>query len=1107
MSKKLKGITIEIGGDTTKLGQALEDVNKKTMDLSGELKGINSLLKMDPKNITLLTQKQDVLNEAIGETKKKLDTLKDAQDQVQRQFERGEIGADQYRDFQREIVATEKKLSSLESELKDTEEASKKAGKGAKESGEGFTVMKGAVADLASNAIQSAIGAIGDLIGSLFDLTEATEEYRAMQAKIEGSANSFGYSADFAKNKYQEFYTYLGDDQMATNAITNLMGLGTSTENLSSLAEGAIGVWASYGDSIPIEALTESINETIRVGKVTGGFADTINWAKTSNEGLREALSGNKKALNAFDKALKDGETAEDAFNAGLEKITSTQERADVVATFLNNTYGESKKAYDDTASSILQANEAELRLKDTQAQIGETLAPVNTAFTNFKAQALEALAPVIETICNKLSELMSWLTQHPGVLGALVGVVSALAIAFGVLTTAIIAQTVAQWAQNTAWLASPITWIIVGIVGAVGLLVGAFVGLWNKSDEFRAFFVNMWENIKEVMSSLVEWFKTAWSSTLEWLKGAVATIKDFFSNAWSGIKSVFSGTVIGAYFSAIWNTIKGIFAVVKNVLSGNWSEAWNAIKSIVGGWADYFGTIWSKIKAVFASVGSWFGTKFTEAKNKIISVFNGIKEKFLTIGKNVVEGIWSGISNGYTWIKNKIKEWVGNVVDFCKKILGIKSPSRLFRDEVGRMIPLGMAQGIDDTKNAVTNSINELVTDTRTEVQKVTDEMNKKLLDSEKKYQEASERLKDSKKDSDKKYLEALKKTAEEERKIYDARVKDFENLKKKMGDTIKALSEDTLQSLDDIMKVEEKFADKLKDFGELTGTIKYRAGGQDFELTTLADIESQTKYLQEYYDLLVAVKERGDVPKEFMTILQDMSVEEGRGFAETLLSASDEAFNKYIEDWKIKQETADNLAKLMYEDEVDELIDVSQEKFDDLSSKFLLIGEASGEEFGNGFLPQIMATVNEAITQISQAFSMAKLMSESFSVSSGGDSVTVSTGDTSTASSGDVPKMAKGGVLKKGQIGFLEGDGAEAVVPLEKNTGWLNSIADRLNNRMSNKPTESDGALLSKLDKIYDRLDRLQVVLDSGAVVGGIIDGVDSKLNEREMLALRGV
>lgn len=1098
MGKGIKGITVEIGGDTTKLGQALEDVNKKTRDLTGELKGVNSLLKMDPSNITLLTQKQDILNGAIGETKSKLETLKKAQEQVQKQFESGEIGADQYRDFQREIIATENKLKGLESELKDTDEKVEKLGKKAKKSGkdaedgsEGFTVMKGAVADLASNAIQSAIGAIGDFIGSMFELTEATEEYRAMQAKIEGSANSFGYSVDFANGKYQEFYKYLGDDQMATNAITNLMGLGTSTESLASLAEGAIGVWASYGDSIPIEALTESINETIRVGKVTGGFADTINWAKTSNEGLKDALSGNQTALNAFNKALKDGEPVEDAFNAGLEKITDTQERADVVAKFLNNTYGESKKAYDDTASSILQANEAELKLKETQAQIGETLAPVNAKFTEFKAQALEALAPVIENICNKLSDMLGFLKEHPGVLGAVVGVISALALAFGVLTTAIIAQTVAQWAQNTAWLASPITWIIVGIVAVVGLLVGAFVALWNKSEAFRNFFVNMWDNIKKVAGAVADWFKSAWSSVLDWFKNAVAKIKDFFSNAWEGVKKAWSAC--GDFFKGLWNGIKNVFSAVGSWFKNIFTSAWNGIKTAWNAVTTFFSNIWNGIKKVFSAVGSWFSSTFTKAKDKIFSVFSNIKEKFLSIGKNVVEGIWSGISNGYTWIKNKIKKWVGNVVDFCKKILGIKSPSRVFRDEIGRQIPLGMAQGIDDTKNEVVSSIDNLMNDTRTEVQKVMDEMNKDLLESEKKYNAESERLKDSKNESDKKYLEKLKETAETERKIYDARLKDFENLKKSMLEGLKNLSNETIEEIQKIEDLQEGFSKKLKDYGELYRSVTYENwNGKEVQYFELGDLEAQTRELQNYYDLLMKVKARGNVPDDFFTILQDMSIEDGTTFAKLLLDADDEAFNKYLADWQVKQDTADELSKLMYEDKVDELIDISQQKFDSMTNAFALVGESAGDQFAKGFLPEIYSAVDNAITQISKAFN---------SVLSTDNQTII------TTTAGSVPKMARGGVLKKGQVGFLEGDGDEAVVPLEKNTGWLNSIADKLNNRMVNNPVESNGALLNKLDKIYDRLNRLQIVLDSGTLVGETIDKIDAKLNDRELLSARGV
>lgn len=131
-SKKVYGITVEIGGDTTKLGKALSGVETTTKNLQAELKGVNSLLKMDPKNVTLIQQKQDLLTKSVNNTKEKLDKLKDAQVQVQAQFDKGEITEEQFRDFQREIVSTEQKLKSLTKEAeqfeKQTSDSLTKAG-------------------------------------------------------------------------------------------------------------------------------------------------------------------------------------------------------------------------------------------------------------------------------------------------------------------------------------------------------------------------------------------------------------------------------------------------------------------------------------------------------------------------------------------------------------------------------------------------------------------------------------------------------------------------------------------------------------------------------------------------------------------------------------------------------------------------------------------------------------------------------------------------------------------------------------------------------------------------------------------------------------------
>ena len=121
----IKGITISIGGETTGLQKALGDVNKKTKDIQSELKQVERLLKLDPKNVELLSQKQRLLAEAVANSKEKLDRLKTAQEQVNEQFKKGEISEEQYRAFQREVVKAEQELNKFEKQLKETAVASK----------------------------------------------------------------------------------------------------------------------------------------------------------------------------------------------------------------------------------------------------------------------------------------------------------------------------------------------------------------------------------------------------------------------------------------------------------------------------------------------------------------------------------------------------------------------------------------------------------------------------------------------------------------------------------------------------------------------------------------------------------------------------------------------------------------------------------------------------------------------------------------------------------------------------------------------------------------------------------------------------------------------
>ena len=222
-SNRIKGITIEIDGDTTKLGKALDGAEKSSKSLQSELKGVNSLLKLDPSNVELLRQKQELLTQSISATEEKLNTLKQTQAQVQAQFERGDITAEQYRDFQREIIATEQKLKNLKDEQKDfgsvVEQQMKVAGKKVEEfggkiedAGKKFSILSaGATAGLgyAAKTAGSLEGAVNKVTVATGAGKESTEELKEVLKSIHD--NNYGEDYNDIAEKMSLVRQNLGD--------------------------------------------------------------------------------------------------------------------------------------------------------------------------------------------------------------------------------------------------------------------------------------------------------------------------------------------------------------------------------------------------------------------------------------------------------------------------------------------------------------------------------------------------------------------------------------------------------------------------------------------------------------------------------------------------------------------------------------------------------------------------------------------------------------------------------------------------------------------------------------------------------------------------------
>ena len=499
---------------TLKWRQAVADATTALNKMKSDLSQVNQELEENASASG--TSHLDRLTDAIQKQEQELEGLKTAyQEAVLAKGRDSQEAQDASRKIQSlsadlkenktDMQQLAREADSLAGELDDT-------GAAAQNAGDGFTIMKGTISDLASSGIQSALGGIKDMATSVLDLGDATREHRSMMLKMEGSAQSFGYEMDFVTQKYQEFYRYLGDDQMAVNAITNLTGMRVSTETVSEAAEAAIAVWASYGDSIPIESLTESINESSQVAQVTGVLADALNWAGIS----------------------------EDEFNIKLQSLSSTQERADLIAQTLNDTYGESKDWYDENAKSMLDTNDAQRELMDTQSDMAEDVDNLNVELDRLKTDALEALMPVIEDVVGAISDAVNWFNNLDDGTKDMITTVGKIAVvavptvaAIGKIGSAVKTvkstidtfRTATQAANDTLGAVSKaasgasggissfgsVLSTVGGAAGIVGIATGALLGLGAALDEaWKNDQIDRWSNFASGAQTFTEAMQNA---------------------------------------------------------------------------------------------------------------------------------------------------------------------------------------------------------------------------------------------------------------------------------------------------------------------------------------------------------------------------------------------------------------------------------------------------------------------------------------------------------------------------------------------------------------------------------------------------------------------
>lgn len=540
--------------------------------------------------------------------------------------------------------------------VEDAEKQTKTFSEQVKDAGKDVEENLSTAGEKISGGLKVGITALAAAGAGLLALGASSAEYRNEQAKLQTAFESAGQSAETAKTTYNDLYRVLGDSGVATEAAAHLAQLKVGQEELAEYTDICQGVYATFGDSLPIEGLTEAINHTTNLGEVQGTLADALEWSGVST----------------------------DEFNEKLAACNTEAEREKLIRETLNGLYGEAAANFEKNNAAIIAQNEAQAKMNDAMAALGEVTTPIMTMLTELGANVLTAITPhlqsfaenylptiqsILETIGTALGNTLGFLLEHSTILGVIAAVIGTVVTAIGLYnavaaiqaamtaagTTSVMGLVAAHIAQAAAAMAAMAPYIL--IVAAIAAVIAIIVlcikhwddiaaaagkawdwikGIWEKVADWMnekvvqpivKFFTNLWDDIKKIFNTVKEWFS------------------EKFQQAWEGIKLVWGVAV--DWFKTLWENVKLIFSVVKNVLTGNFKDAWEGIKQVFSNFGSFFSGLWDKIKNTFSALGTKIGDAIGGA------VKAGINKVISWIEKTINNAI--GLINGAIGLINKL--------------------------------------------------------------------------------------------------------------------------------------------------------------------------------------------------------------------------------------------------------------------------------------------------------------------------------------------------------------------------------------------------------------------------------------------------------------------
>lgn len=689
MAGRIQGITVEIGGDTTKLTTALRGVNSEIRSTQFQLRDVEKLLKLDPGNTELLSQKQRILNEEVQATKEKLEALKTASEQANAALEQGTITQERYDGLQREIIATEAALADLEEQAEQSSAALQKisnAGESLKnvgdkvaDAGKKMSVVSAGIVAAGTASTKMALD-FEDAMAKVSTIADAAEvPMDELEKAILDLSNQTGISSvEIADNVYNAISAgqSTGD---AVNFVTNSTKLAKA-----GFADAGYAIMTANGVATAESTtyMNSMLNELGKSGtKVSGILKEKTgsSFAELMNSGysLSDCLAIISGAAAEQGLAFGDMWSSSEAAKAGLILLGDSAESFNGTLAQMQNSTGATDTAFEKLKTNSYTIQMAINQLKNTAIELGSAI--------------MEVLAPLLMSLAETISNLTTWFSglsegtkQFIVIIGMVVAAVGPVLIIVGKIMSAVgtimtvvpkLAGVInmakaAFTALNTVMLANPIALII----AAITALVAAFLYLWNTNEEFRQFWISLWENIKEVAitvwTAIRDFFVSAWEAISSAAQTIWNGIRNFFSALWEGIKAIFSmvlgaiSTIVTTYFNAYKTIIKTVFNTIKTVIT----TVLNAIKTVVT-------TVWNGIKNVFTTVlniiKSVVSGAFTSMWNGIKSTVNGIVDTIRNGFNNAVSFVRNLASSAFQWgadiiqgIVNGIRSCIGKVRD-----------------------------------------------------------------------------------------------------------------------------------------------------------------------------------------------------------------------------------------------------------------------------------------------------------------------------------------------------------------------------------------------------------------------------------------------------------